>query len=222
MSPAGGTAPALRVGLTMRQADALDYAEPRDALARDWWAFMAFALPEARCLAIPNLGADTVAFAEDWRIDAVVLTGGDDLGRSPERDASERALLDWCAATGRPVFGVCRGLQLLHDHHGGRLAPIGSSAHVARRHALTLAPSWARALAGAAAIEVNSDHQVGIRHDALTPPWAAFAETDDGWVEGLRHAARPQTGVMWHPERERPYRAFDRRLLRDSFGLAPA
>lgn len=193
----------------MRVVRAEGYDEPRDALAWDWGPFLAWALPEASWLPVPNLGDETVSFARQWGLDAIILSGGNDLGTEPRRDASERSLVEWCAATDRPVFGVCRGLQLMHSLFGGSLEPCAREIHVAARHPIridrppTELPD---------AIEVNSFHGFGIREDRLASPLRAFAVSDDGWVEGAMH--RRQVGIMWHPEREARPREFDRRLLR--------
>ncbi|SLN38436.1 gamma-glutamyl-gamma-aminobutyrate hydrolase family protein [Oceanibacterium hippocampi] len=204
----------LRLGLTMRCARAEGYDEPRDALARDWQDFMAFALPEARWLPIPNIGAEAAAYADDLGLEGVIFTGGDDLGAEPRRDATEQALAGYLEAHGLPAFGVCRGLQFLQVAAGGTLAAEPLDGHVATRHRLRLVDGAGRP---GASIEVNSYHRNGVRLEALARPYQALAVTDDGLVEAFRDEARRCLAVMWHPERERPFSAFDRRLVRDLF-----
>jgi putative glutamine amidotransferase len=203
----------LRLGLTMRTAGAPDYHEPRDALARDWAGFMAFALP-------PNLGEAAVDQARDWRLDGLVLTGGDDLGDSQLRDQTETALLDHALASGLPVFGVCRGLQMIQRHFGGNLEPCSRERHVATRHRVTFRSDLGYVPIRERQAEVNSFHGFGVPSGAVKPPLAVFAESDEGWAEGLFCPGRPLAAVMWHPERERPYRDLDRKLVRALFGLA--
>jgi putative glutamine amidotransferase len=204
----------LRIGLTMRSADAVSYQESRDALAREWWDFLAFAMPEATGLPIPNLGREAPGFAMEWGIDALVLTGGDDIGEAPVRDQTETALIDWCVVTERPVFGVCRGLQMIQRQFGGALAPCASADHVATRHPVKFC-GWVGTEADGA--EVNSFHTWGIRGDDLAPPLVTFAVSGENWVEGCYHRELPILGVMWHPERGRPFRDLDRCLLRHVF-----
>lgn len=207
----------LRIGLTMRSADAASYRETRDALAREWWDFLAFAMPEATALPIPNLGRDAPGFAADWALDALVLTGGGDIGEAPARDQTETALIDWCMASERPVFGVCRGLQMIQRQFGGGLAPCAGADHVATRHPVQFCGDWAWAGAEADNAEVNSFHSWGIRADDLAPALVAFAVSGENWVEGCHHRELPILGVMWHPERSRPFRDLDRCLLRHVF-----
>lgn len=70
-------------------------------------------------------------------LDALVLTGGGDLGPDADggtwhpavegvdqaRDGNERALLEAALARDLPVLAICRGLQLLNVHLGGTLCP---------------------------------------------------------------------------------------------------
>ncbi|HET9761447.1 MAG TPA: gamma-glutamyl-gamma-aminobutyrate hydrolase family protein, partial [Nocardioidaceae bacterium] len=69
------------------------------------------------------------------RLDALVVTGGADVdpgryGAEPhaatvawrtDRDAWELALLDAADARDLPVLGICRGMQVMAVHRGGRL-----------------------------------------------------------------------------------------------------
>ena len=127
----------LRVGLTMRELHPAGYAEPRDALARAWGAFMQAALPETAWLPVPNLGATgALQFCARWGINALILTGGEDIGVSPVRDVTERALWQHFVRKRWPVFGVCRGLQLMWTEIGGELEV--KTGHIAVRHAVRL------------------------------------------------------------------------------------
>ena len=67
--------------------------------------------------------------------------------------------------------------------------------------------------------QVNSYHRFGILREELNPALIPFAMTDDGWVEGMRSANGKIRAVMWHPERGRPFRHLDRRIVRSTFGL---
>jgi putative glutamine amidotransferase len=69
------------------------------------------------------------------RLDGLVLTGGSDVAPrrygqeedadlgvvEPDRDEFELTLLDAMAARGRPVLGICRGLQMINVWSGGSL-----------------------------------------------------------------------------------------------------
>src|SRR5262245_1136597 len=123
-----------RIGLTMRVASAEGYAEARDALAQDWAAFMALALPDVAWLPVPNLGRRVLEFAQAWNLDGFIFTGGNDLGSAPSRDQTEAVLLNFALQTQRPVFGVCRGLQFIQQFFGGVIWPCGRERHVDVKH----------------------------------------------------------------------------------------
>jgi len=200
-----------RIGLTMRVVEAVDYEEPRDALAHDWAEFMAFALPEVLWMPIPNIEKDISDYLRDWGIEGIILTGGNDIGASPKRDETEKQILSYALSEKIPVFGVCRGLQLLQVYCGGSLDVCVKEEHVATQHTVIMEE-------GNKEIEVNSYHNSGIREDHLHDKLMPFVKTLDGWVEGVNIKDFSIGAVMWHPERGRPFRNDDRALIRKYFG----
>lgn len=205
-----------RIGVTMRVVKEPRYGEWRDALAHDWGRFISAALPEARWMPIPNSGASAVALANEWTLDGLILTGGDDIGASAVRDDTERALLDYFIAAGLPVFGVCRGLQMIQTYFGGKLAPCPRGEHVAQRHAIRFLGDIAGLRLRDTGAEVNSFHTQGIRTGELAAPLACLAETGE-WAEAGLSLDPPVAGVMWHPEREGNIQEFDRAIVRSMF-----
>jgi putative glutamine amidotransferase len=136
---------------------------------------------------------DAAAYLTALAPDAVLLSGGNDIGAAPQRDRVEHAALDYAAARRLPVLGVCRGLQMINHHQGGRLRKVDG--HVAIRHRVTgLLESEGR--------EVNSYHGLGLRTEDLGRDLEVAATSDDGLVEALRHRHLPWLALMWHPERE--------------------
>lgn len=130
---------------------------------------------------------------------AIVLSGGNDVGEAPERDASEIQLLDWAQAKCIPVLAICRGMQLMGIWAGAKLKPV--SGHVRTRHRL-------QGSGGESLGTVNSYHRFAI---AETPAgFVALAWAEDGALEAMRHESLPWLAWMWHPERES---AFDKTHL---------
>lgn len=137
---------------------------------------------------------------ESWRY------GRDDVGcrgMDPLRDSVELELLARYAAAGKPIFGICRGLQVINVFFGGTLfqdipdhAQLGG--HDQLHPALSKPGSLLEALYGACCT-VNSSH-----HQAVERPGAGLEITQragDGTVEGLEHRTKPVLAVQWHPER---------------------
>jgi len=54
------------------------------------------------------------------------------------RDQTEEILLKEALARGLPVFGVCRGLQVINRHYGGAVSAVLPEPHVGD-HAVTMA-----------------------------------------------------------------------------------
>ena len=199
------------LGITMRvmrHAYPGGDVEERDALARDWPRFLGRVFPREALLYLPNIGAKITVFAAGPDLGGLIFSGGEDWGLVPARDATEAALFARALETGLPVFGVCRGAQVINRLMGGRLADC--TGHVATRHPLHLT----RPVAGSARHEVNSFHAGAIRADGLAPGLTAFAVAPDGTVEGFFGARGRIIGVMWHPEREKEAAPLDMALLR--------
>jgi len=184
-----------RVALTMRVTQASGYIEPRDSISHDWisrlgeWGMTP--------LLVPNRVADPESYLDGLGADLLVLTGGDDLGVTPERDAVETKLLGHAIHKGIAVLGICRGMQLINVHFGGRLFPING--HVASPHAVNM-DGPLKELYGNEKI-VNSFHGQGIPADGLGDGLIQAAADVDGNVEALLHRDLPVAAVMWHTER---------------------
>lgn len=160
------------------------------------------------------------------RLDGLVLQGGADIhpgcyGQAAEhagvtdevRDRFELSLLREFVAAGKPVLGVCRGMQLINVLYGGTLhqdlqvAGATTATHVlpgtwdGHHHELVMEPGgWLQALyAGATRPRVNSIHHQGV--DRLGDGLVVEARAADGVIEAIRHASEPfVVGLQWHPE----------------------
>lgn len=182
--------------------------EERDALARDWPRFLRQVFPQAPLLYLPNVGAEITNFAAGTGISGLIFSGGEDWGLVPERDATEAALFAWARQEGIPVFGVCRGAQVVNLLMGGRLTSCDG--HVALRHSVEVVPPVARSPRH----EVNSFHAQAISPEGLAPGLRPLALAPDGTVEAFTSEDGRIAAVMWHPEREREPVPLDVELLR--------
>ncbi len=161
------------------------------------------------------------------RLDGLLLAGGVDIHPKEFgeevlpacgdidtlRDETELRLTRWALAEGKPVFGICRGIQLLNVAAGGSLYqdiytqgvthtrhdfPLSRSNALA--HVVELEPGSQVAQAlGATRLEVNSLH-----HQALKQVAAGLRVTGrapDGVVEAVEGTnGRFAVGVQFHPE----------------------
>jgi putative glutamine amidotransferase len=160
-------------------------------------------------------------------LDGLILQGGADIdprsyGETASntvgpidvvRDRFELDLLRAFVAAGKPVFGVCRGMQLINVACGGNLhqdlcadgATSNSHAHSdaydQHWHPVAIeAGSWFSAhYNGAISGIVNSIHHQGI--ERLGNGLQVEARADDGVIEAIRGTGDGfLLGVQWHPE----------------------
>jgi len=187
-------------------------------------------------------------------LDAIFLPGGADLDpasygeeRLPGcdrsdvgRDQLELMLVRWALEDGKPVLGVCRGLQILnvaaggtlyqdiatqmpgavkHDYFPGQGHPRDYLAHAVE---LTVPGSRLSSLCGAGTLRVNSLHHQGIR--ALGEGLIVTAVAEDGLIEAVELHPDDEhfvVAVQWHPEALYQTDACARALF-DSFVAAAA
>ena len=208
---------ARRILVTQRVVENESYKERRDALSQEWSGFIENLFPNAAIIPVPNTLADVRAWADIIGADALVLTGGNDWGTAPERDATETSLVALFSDCGLPIFAVCRGLQALNAIHGGQLTTdltdVTSVPHIARNHEVSVTGSVFQELAGGPTITVNSFHGQGVLASEVDDRFRPFATAPDEVVEGIYHCSAPVLAIQWHPERESPSSAFDSELM---------
>jgi len=205
-----------RIAVSQRVVENSTYPETRDVLARDWPDWIGTVLPQAAILPVPNRAAGI----DDWwgaaAPDALVLSGGNDWGQAPDRDETERRLLEAAQGSGVPVLAVCRGLHVVNVCFGGTvavdLASIAPGQHVSHDHAIDLDDSPVASLSGGQTATVNSYHNQGILKSGVAKGFKVFALADGDIVEGMFHETKPILAIQWHPERPSPSAAFDRAL----------
>jgi putative glutamine amidotransferase len=195
------------------------------------WVMRGGALP----VMVPAVDADSIVQRNEIELahyaealDGLVLQGGNDLapesyGETPlkpewagdrVRDRYEMELVQAFLAAGKPVFGICRGFQLLNVMHGGTLLQDiptqrpDSRAHrdgpSYERHFHDIEIAEGSVLAalypGLRRAKVNSIHHQGIKD--LAPGFDIEARCpEDGMVEAIRRRGSGYlAAVQWHPE----------------------
>ena len=162
-----------------------------------------------------DVAVDPMAF------DGLLLPGGDDVDPAnygqgmngaqtpdPPLDALQLTVIRRFYRAGKPIFGICRGHQLLNVFFGGTLVQHlpthqthdwDEGSRTDKAHAVTcVGESWLEGLYGHRFV-VNSAH-----HQAVDAPGAGIVidlRADDGVVEAAHCECAPVWSVQFHPER---------------------
>lgn len=164
------------------------------------------------------------------RVDGVLLPGGEDINpenykedRHPKlgvvsdtRDKMELSIARWAVHDDRPLFGICRGIQVMNVALGGSLhQDIPSDFRTELRHDIFKEQNEPRDLLlhdvsvvdnsrlatilGATRVQVNSLHHQALK--TIAPGLEITARADDGVIEGIEMPdKRFVMAVQWHPE----------------------
>jgi putative glutamine amidotransferase len=211
----------IKIGLTQRVISLPDIQENRDSLDQRWASLLVDL--GFTPVPIPNLVDDVESFVTRLGLSGVILTGGGDIeeyaagGRAtPERDQIEHALIEHCEVNELSLLGICRGLQALVNHYGGRLTKVLD--HVAVRHEVRISDRLP--ISATKPTTVNSYHDFGVEEKDVPSPLHPFAWAPDSTVEAVSNDTNRIIGIMWHPEREQNLTDWDRALIQTMFGGA--
>lgn len=191
----------LKIGISLRIVNAESYDEKRDALSQDWPEF--FEKLNMTPILIPNFLTNLESYLDSIEIDGIILSGGDNVGDFPERDYTETTLLQYGIIHDLPIFGVCRGMQMINHFFDGTIIENFSQEHVGKPHEIKISNPRISDKFESELFIVNSFHKNIIQDENLGKNLVVFAKTiSDNTIEGIFHKEHKILGVMWHPERE--------------------
>ena len=205
----------IKIGISLRVMKAPNYDENRDALSHDWTLF--FEKLNFIPILIPNKITNVSEFLDEVDIDGLILSGGDNIGDFPERDFIEMSVLDYGIKKKLPIFGVCRGMQMMNNYFGGSIITTSDQKHVNSFHDVNIVNSPKHKILESQLIKVNSFHNNIINSNILGKDLEPFAISSDESIEGFYHKSLPVIGVMWHPERSQD--DIDQELLSKVFHI---
>jgi putative glutamine amidotransferase len=191
------------------------YANNRDHdyLNREYTNFISYLgyIP----ILIPNTQPD-IEILSNIEAKGIIFSGGGDIGMqypsiikdqsvdiSQARDDQESSVLDYALKKKIPLFGICRGMQLINVKFGGDLisdlssvSPECVNAHYKNEHDLIFLKNNAK-------MWINSFHHQGFTEAMTAPEFEILAISPrDGIVEAVKHKYLPILAVQWHPERQ--------------------
>tara|TARA_B100000579_G_scaffold437691_1_gene468236 strand:+ start:538 stop:1170 length:633 start_codon:yes stop_codon:yes gene_type:complete len=203
-----------RIGITQR-AEFIDTSgETRDALDTRWTQL----LPEIDLLPVPlpNQRPDLIpVYVNELKLEGFLLTGGEDLSylnpasrdKLSARDEFEYALISYAVENEMPLFGVCRGMQVINYYFGGKLEEV--EGHVAVSH--TIVPLVEDIPLSST---VNSFHRWTVPSNGLPTTFIPLAEDQEGNIEAYIHKSKNIAGIIWHPERNQKFNIQDLNFIK--------
>lgn len=173
-----------------------------------------------------GVGGDEADMAQVLSIcDGLLLPGGVDIDPAlygegphrklgailPEQDVCWLAALRFAKASGMPILGICRGMQLMCVEAGGSMyQDLSLVSHDVLQHEQRLRRTHAihgvTITAGSALAQVLGTHHIStnsLHHQCVRAPgkgWLITAQADDGVIEGVESSDGLWLGVQWHPE----------------------
>ena len=172
--------------------------------------------------AIESFGGEAIvkyASEPNTNYDGLLLCGGNDIHQKyyneeingsvnidDLRDHSDFSLLKAFVETGKPVFGICRGYQLINIFFGGSLYQHIPEAITHKKingvdsqhNVSSIEGSILHSLYGPV-FSTNSAHHQAI--NVLGENLRATAFWNNQYIEAFEHLSLPIFGVQWHPER---------------------
>ena len=209
-----------RIGLSCNRKDGLS------CVAEDY--ISAVLLAGGAPVLIPVITDEEILRQIVQGLDGLVMTGGGDLNplvvdeepiqalgeTDTHRDTFDLQLLRLARDYQLPLFGICRGHQLINVAFGGSIYQdiysqcktelLKHSQRMERKYAshsvhLSAYPSHLKKLCGEkTSIPVNSFHHQAVSQ--LAPEFVETAVAPDGINEGMEHIEYPIYSVQWHPE----------------------
>lgn len=175
---------------------------------------------------LPLTENDSIIAQTLRRIDALILSGGEDIqpslyGDRPSkelgtvnipRDEWELRILKQAIPLHLPILGICRGMQMINVYFGGSLiqdlpteypqSSIGHNQRLPRTiatHDIEIVPnSFLERITGKQRLQVNSFHHQAVKR--LAQGFQITAKAPDGVIEAIEAIHYPIVCVQFHPE----------------------
>ena len=168
-----------------------------------------------------ELGAEVVVHRnDDLSVAEAMELGAEGIVISPGPCDPDKAgicldLIRAAADKHTPVFGVCLGFQAIGQAFGGDIVRAPKPMHGKISDITHDNTGVFRGLPSP--FKATRYHSLAIKPETMPNSLVAVAHSDDGVIQGLRHAALPIHGVQFHPESIASEHGHD--ILRNFIGM---
>lgn len=205
-----------KILVTQRLIETQDYFEIRDALDVNF--ALLFKELDFLPILLPS-HANIEHYFKQLEIDGVLLTGGNSLYSvdhnelSKHRDIFEKELITYAIKNEIPLFGICRGMQLIGEYFGTTLKDSQNQVNITHTLKVNQNSLFAQELHQLE--KVNAFHTYEL---ADVPPEFIISATDtNGSIKAIEHKNKKIFAQMWHPERTHPLDQHQLALLKEFF-----
>ena len=159
---------------------------------------------------IPNNIKKTKIYLDKIKPDGIILSSGGDSKKRDQRRKIENYLINYYLKKNKPILGLCRGAQAINLFFGGNILKVEN--HVRKMHKIE-----GKLIGKNKYLYVNSFHDYAIKYNSLGKNLESLAHTKDGVVECIGHKKKKILGIMWHPERYKKIKNFDKNIVKKFF-----
>ena len=205
-----------KIALTQRLLLNKNYFEMREALDVKWGGlfkklnFLPVILP---------IEFEYKKYFNFIKIDGIILTGGNDLSivnknnLSLKRDKFEKEIIRYAIKKNIPLYGMCRGMQIIADHFGAKFKKVKGQIDIRHRLKINEKSKYFKQLKKIST--VNSFHDYAI--DSLPKNIMVSATNEKGMIKAIEHKKYKIFGQMWHSERENFFNKNQINLIKNFF-----
>lgn len=206
-----------KIVITQRLTKNESYFEEREMLDISWGKlfnqidFLPIILP---------YNYDFKNYFKEFEIDGIFLTGGNDLNilnqnkLSKKRDDFEIKLIEYAIQNSIPIFGVCRGMQIIAKYFESSFKTVENQVNIKHKLVINKKSKYKKYLLNLN--EVNSFHNFGI--EKLSDELIISATDKDGTIKAIEHKKYKIFAQMWHSERVIPFDESELELIKKFFG----
>jgi len=138
---------------------------------------------------------------------AIILSAGGDPLKRDSRYQTEKKLISYSIKKKIPIIGFCRGAQFINIYFCGKISKVRN--HVRTKNKIS------GIITENKDVYVNSYHDYGIKTKDLGKNLKIMAIANDNSIECFVHKTKKVMGIMWHPERYRALRKFEKKIIKN-------